>query len=111
MNWISASWEWIKSHPAVSAWLTAASLLMFLATPLVVAAIVIRLPSDYFAADRTNIAVAWARHSWLRPILLVTKNLVGVLLVATGFIMLFTPGQGLLTIAVGLVLVNFPGKR
>ena len=38
------------------------------------------------------------------------KNLLGALLVLLGIIMLFTPGQGLLTLLVGLLLMNFPGK-
>ena len=33
-----------------------------------------------------------------------------VVLVLAGLIMLVVPGQGLLTLAVGLVLVDFPGK-
>jgi hypothetical protein len=31
-------------------------------------------------------------------------------LVFGGFLMLFLPGQGLLTIAVGLLLLDYPGK-
>jgi len=37
-------------------------------------------------------------------------GLVGALLVLLGMVMLVTPGQGLLTLLVGLLLMNFPGK-
>ncbi len=40
----------------------------------------------------------------------VAKNILGGLLVVMGVVMLFTPGQGLLTILIGLLLLNFPGK-
>jgi hypothetical protein len=40
----------------------------------------------------------------------VIKNLVGVALLLAGLVMLVTPGQGLLTIVVGLTLLSFPGK-
>jgi hypothetical protein len=39
------------------------------------------------------------------------KNVLGILLVALGGLFLVTPGQGLLTVLAGLVLINFPGKR
>jgi UPF0716 family protein affecting phage T7 exclusion len=39
------------------------------------------------------------------------KNLLGAVFIVTGFIMLFIPGQGVLTILIGLTLVNFPKKR
>jgi hypothetical protein len=38
------------------------------------------------------------------------KNLLGLLLVVLGLIMLVTPGQGIVTLLIGLLLMNFPGK-
>ena len=38
------------------------------------------------------------------------KNLFGLLLVIAGMLMLVLPGQGLLTIFVGLIFLDFPGK-
>jgi hypothetical protein len=46
----------------------------------------------------------------LRPATLVVKNVIGAVLLVAGLVMLVVPGQGLLTIAVGLMLVDFPGK-
>ena len=43
--------------------------------------------------------------------LLIGKNLLGGLLVLSGIAMLVLPGQGLLTIAMGLLLMDFPGKH
>ncbi len=42
---------------------------------------------------------------------MVFKNAVGLLLVVAGLIMLVTPGQGILAIFVGLMLMDFPGRR
>ncbi len=39
------------------------------------------------------------------------RNLYGGLLIIAGVIMLFTPGQGLLTLLAGFLLLDFPGKR
>jgi Putative transmembrane protein (PGPGW) len=44
-------------------------------------------------------------------VLRVLKNLLGVLLVLIGVLMLVLPGQGLLTLVVGLFFIDFPGKH
>jgi len=38
------------------------------------------------------------------------KNVTGVLLIVAGIVMLFIPGQGLLTMLAGVVLTDFPDK-
>jgi putative transmembrane protein PGPGW len=42
--------------------------------------------------------------------LLIVKNTIGIILIVAGIIMLALPGQGILTMLVGLVLIDFPGK-
>jgi hypothetical protein len=42
---------------------------------------------------------------------MVLKNALGVLFFLSGMAMLILPGQGLLTIFIGLVLLDFPRKR
>jgi hypothetical protein len=39
------------------------------------------------------------------------KNAIGLLFVTAGIAMLFLPGQGLVTIVIGLSLLDFPGKH
>jgi UPF0716 family protein affecting phage T7 exclusion len=41
---------------------------------------------------------------------MIAKNLLGLVLLAGGILMLFIPGQGLLTIFMGLVLIDYPKK-
>ena len=43
--------------------------------------------------------------------LLGIKNLLGAILLGGGFIMLFTPGQGILAILIGLALIDLPGAH
>lgn len=91
-------------------WASGASLLLLLATLIAVPVVVTRLPADYFVRP--------ARREWRESLgqhaaalfFGVLKNLSGVVLVVLGVIMLVTPGQGLLTLLVGLLLMNFPGK-
>ena len=44
-------------------------------------------------------------------LLLIIRNLLGILLGVAGVAMLFLPGQGLLTILLGILLISFPGKH
>jgi len=41
----------------------------------------------------------------------VAKNTGGVCLIIIGFVLIFTPGPGLLTILAGFYLTSFPGKH
>ncbi len=68
------------------------------------------MPADYFAKeDRTSLF----KHKYpvIRIFALVMKNILGFVFIIAGFIMLFIPGQGLLTIFIGISLINFPGKQ
>lgn len=94
----------------VAWWASGLSLLALMATAIGVPWVVSRLPYDYFSREERR---AWrARPSAPVTALLlgVAKNVLGGLLVVMGIIMLFTPGQGLLTILIGMLLLNFPGK-
>lgn len=42
---------------------------------------------------------------------LLFRNIGGIFLLTAGFAMLFLPGQGILTILIGLLLLSFPGKQ
>ena len=41
---------------------------------------------------------------------MIGKNLLGYIFVVAGLIMLVLPGQGIFTILIGVMLLNFPGK-
>ena len=70
-----------------------------------------RLPADYFLETERAVRPPWPRHGGLYWTWRLLKNLFGVVLLLAGFVMLFTPGQGVLTILAGLWLMDFPGKR
>lgn len=73
--------------------------------------VLLRLPADYFANSLSPNPKRRFKHPILHLTWSITHNLIGAGLVAAGVAMLFLPGQGLLTLIVGLMLVDFPGKR
>ncbi len=98
-------------HPIVVAWLSAASLVTFLGTLVLIPVMVARMPADYFLYDRSEIARYRKMHPAWSLLTVVVKNLLGVVFIACGIAMLVLPGQGVLTILVGITLVSFPKKR
>jgi hypothetical protein len=97
-----------EEHAVLLSWVGVASLLMFAGSLIAVPLVIVRLPKDYLRRDRKRVR-DWPRHLLLP--FLVLKNALGVLLVLSGLAMLILPGQGLLTLFIGLVLLDFPRKR
>ena len=102
--------EWIRGHSVLLAWLFGASAAVFVGSLLAVPWVVIRIPADYFHSRRRFVDRWQPRHPWMRKALLVLKNALGGVLILAGAAMLVLPGQGLLTIFVGLMILDFPGK-
>lgn len=72
--------------------------------------IIIWLPEDYLSA-RPDISLVRRKAPLWRYPYWIAKNLVGAVFIVAGIVMLILPGQGILTIVLGLALINFPGKR
>jgi hypothetical protein len=71
-----------------------------------------RLPATYFSEPRPR--AFWIdTQPVLRWTVLLVKNIIGAVLVALGIILAMpgVPGPGILTILVGIMLIDFPGKR
>ena len=91
-------------------WFAVSSVFMFVGTLIAIPIILMRLPADSFDV---RIPRPWMEnhHPVLRLIGHVVKNVVGAIFLFAGFLMLFLPGQGVLTMLIGLSLIEFPGKR
>ena len=100
--------QWISVDVLVS--LTVASVIGFVGSLIAIPWILIRLPSDYFDM---RVPRHWMKdhHPVLRVIGLIIKNIIGMVFILAGFLMLFLPGQGLLTMLIGISFMDFPNKR
>ena len=88
------------------------SVFTFVASIAVVTLVLVKLPSNYFHSSHAREFLV-ERHPILRALGIIAKNLAGLLLVALGIVMSLpgVPGQGVLTILLGIMLLDFPGKR
>ena len=78
----------------------------------IVSVIMVKIPPDYFKEDRPRELFA-DKPPAVRYLLIAGKNLLGFVLVVLGIIMSVpgVPGQGILTILLGVMLLDFPGRR
>ncbi len=90
-------------------WLAITSLVTFLLSLLVIPLIIKNLPVHCFldVSPKTR----YNTFSAHRLTVHLLRNIGGLLLLLAGTAMLFLPGQGILTILVGLLLLSFPGKQ
>lgn len=83
------------------------SVIMFIGSLILIPIIITRLPKDYFAKTKQNKIATKNTVMFLVKLL---KNILGVIFIIAGIAMLVLPGQGILTILIGLGLTDFPGK-
>lgn len=91
---------------ALGVWVLATAL-----TLAVAAAVVVTLPADYFGRRLHRPRAAPA--AGLGLVAYVARNLLGLALILVGVLLSLPgiPGQGILTMLIGLMLVDFPGRR
>lgn len=115
MERLSTFWEWLPQFWETVTWgkIVVGALLLLVQVAVSYAAIIfvmVKLPADYFSSSYAR------NHStdgsfFIRWGAVILKNLVGLILVIAGIIMVVTPGPGGLTILLGLVMMDIPGKR
>ena len=100
----------LGDHQSIVALVSVLSAVFFVVSLFVIPILVSRLPVDYFVYAKRIRHDASNPRSFTESILVLLKNISGVILILLGIAMLVLPGQGLLTILIGLSLCNFPGK-
>ena len=97
--------EWLKAYGVM---LFGVSVASFIVSILFCTLVIAYLPPDYFLPNRRTSRI---RHPVLRIGLKCLKNLFAAVLVVVGIIQIPLPGQGVLTILIGIIISDIPGKR
>ena len=110
---MSFLWEWLRSLTLGDVALgVGLFVITFVVSLAIVSLILVKIPPDYFKVDHPR--AFWAgKHPTVRLLGMIGKNVLGALLVILGIVLSIpgVPGQGLLTILLGVMLLDFPGKR
>ena len=109
-NWLSQSWAaltWQKMLMGAGLFLVS-----FIVSTALVSFALVKLPATYFHSSHArdffegqSRAIRWAG--------VILKNLIGLVLIVIGIILSLPgiPGPGFVTILLGLVMLDIPGKR
>lgn len=87
-------------------------LVSFFANLGIVSFILVKLPADHFSKNRKTKFWAGPKPA-IHAAKVIGKNIGGVLLVALGIVLSLpgVPGQGLLTVLLGIMLLDFPSRH
>jgi hypothetical protein len=99
------------SYTTLLEWLGLVSVVTFLISLLLIPFLVSRASVDYFLIHATVVEQRHRRHPALALLIKIIRNSLGCCLCLAGFIMLFLPGQGILTILIGASLLDVPGRQ
>lgn len=110
IDWLTHFWQSISwNQILIGGGLFLASLILSFGA---IVLVMVKIPANYFSPNyeldflpKTHWTVKWGA--------LILKNILGVLLILLGIILSLPgiPGQGLLTILLGLIMLDIPGKR
>ena len=115
MDWLAAIWEWLARYWETLTWskiiigllITAVSIGVSYALIIIG---MIKIPADYFSSRYVR-DIKDEKHFSVRWLSFIVKNLIGLALIVAGLIMIVTPGPGVPTILLGLIMMDIPGKR
>lgn len=110
MNWLSEFWASLT----LSKILLGVGLFIFslVLSFLAIGIVMVKIPENYFSSHYRRDFLP--NSAWLvRWGAVILKNILGVILILIGIILSLpgVPGQGILTILLGLIMLDIPGKR
>lgn len=83
-------------------WIAYGSALLAIISLVLLPIYINRLPEDFFRDERYHTAISLFHHPFI--------NTLGLLLVIVGILMLILPGQGVIAMVAGIMVMRFPGK-
>lgn len=110
MEWISSIWASITLGKVLLG--IGTFIFSFTISALAVGIVMVKIPAAYFSSHYTQDFMPG--KPWLfRWSAVILKNLLGVFLILLGIVLSLpgVPGQGVLTILLGLIMMDIPGKR
>jgi hypothetical protein len=99
-----------NQYGSILTWLGIISTITFFLSLLIIPWIICKLDKNFFLHIHKHTKKE-DEHPAIFILLKLLRYFVGSFLLFTGILMLFLPGQGILTMLLGICLLDFPGKR
>ena len=103
--------EFIREYAYAIEWLGVLSIVTFIGSLIAIPWIIARQPVNYFIQHREMVARRHERHPVVAKIIFISRNTIGLLFILAGIVMLLLPGQGIITILIGVSLMDFHKKH
>ncbi|CAN5528713.1 hypothetical protein BH10ACI1_BH10ACI1_04450 [soil metagenome] len=117
MEWLGEIWNWLLRFWETLTWSRIIFGVLILVVSFafsffVIGVVLVRIPQNYFHSDYENNFLQ-GKHQVLRWSGIILKNIVGIIVIFLGILMAIpgVPGPGVLTILIGLIMIDIPGKR
>jgi len=101
----------LQPYLIVFEWLGLLSVVTFFGSLIAIPLLIARLPVNYFVRHRQEVEKRHQQHPLAAKLVLVVRNCLGVVFLCAGIAMLVLPGQGIITILIGISLMDFPRKH
>ena len=103
--------QFLSENSLLLEWLGLLSVLTFIGSLIAIPWIIARLPVNYFIRHRQLVAERHERHPLIAKLIFVCRNFIGIVFLIAGIVMLVLPGQGIITILIGISFMDFPKKH
>ena len=110
MDYLNFMTEWLASYSSILIGIGGLSILILIFSIIGLGWFISQIPEDYFIHEKRQ-ADNWDKYSSdTRVIIIIVKNVIGIVMLISGLLLLILPGQGLLTMIIGLLLIDYPRK-
>lgn len=103
--------SFLSEYSRLLEWLGLLSVVTFIGSLIAIPWVISRLPVNYFIRHRELVAARHERHPLIAKIIFVSRNAIGFVFLLAGTAMLVLPGQGIITILIGISFMDFPKKH
>jgi hypothetical protein len=105
MDYLNFMTEWLASYSSILIGIGGLSILI-----IGLGWFISQIPEDYFVHEKRQ-ADNWNKYSsQTRMVIIIVKNVIGIVMLISGLLLLILPGQGILTMIIGILLIDYPGK-
>lgn len=110
MDYFNSIVAWLMGYSSILIGLGGLSVLILVFSIAAMGWFIAQIPEDYFIHNKRQ-AKNWNKYSsQARIAIIIFKNIFGGIMLLGGLFLLVLPGQGLLTMIIGLLLIDYPGK-
>ena len=110
MDYLNLITEWLASYSSILIGIGGLSILILMFSIIGLGWFISQIPEDYFIHEKRQ-AKNWDQYSSeTRMMMIIVKNVIGIVMLISGLLLLILPGQGILTMIIGILLIDYPGK-